>query len=345
MDEKNTPNVGIKTIGVLTSGGDAPGMNACIRAVVRSALNEGVRVVGIRRGYAGLLKGNIVEMSAQSVSNIIHRGGTILYTARCPEFLQPEYQDRAAEMCRVWGINAIVVIGGDGSFKGAQQLSKRGINVVGIPGTIDLDISCSEYSIGFDTAVNVVMDAVSRLRDTSASHERCSIVEVMGHNCGAIAMWAGITTGADAIVIPEEPITQKFENIVKVILENRAAGKNHNIIIVSEGVPIVEEIDGKTVSYNSQELAARIKQLTGIESRTTVLGHIQRGGHPSARDVKNASMMGDMAVKALMRGESDRLIVVKDGRYANIDINEGLAMPRPNRLDIWEANRDISSYH
>lgn len=344
MEQNVTPVKEIKTIGVLTSGGDAPGMNACIRAVVRCALNQGVRVVGIRKGYAGLLKGNMIEMNAQSVANIIHRGGTMLYTARCLEFLQPEYQDRAAEMCKIWGVNAIVVIGGDGSFKGAQALSKRGINVVGIPGTIDLDISCSEYTIGFDTAVNVVMDCVSRLRDTSASHERCSIVEVMGHNCGAIALWAGISTGADAIVIPEDKESQRFERIVKIIMGNRASGKNHNIIIVSEGVDVVEDLDGKEVHYNSQTLAKRIQQLTGIESRTTVLGHIQRGGNPTAMDVKHASMMGDLAVKALLRGETDRIIAVQDGKYVDIDIDEGLAMKKVPMMDIWEANHDISSY-
>ena len=232
----------LRTVGVLTSGGDAPGMNACIRAVVRSALNRGCRVMGIRKGYAGLLKGDVLDMHANSVADIIHRGGTILYTARCPEFLEAEYQDRAAEMCRIFGIDGLVIIGGDGSFRGAQKLSQRGISVVGVPGTIDLDIACSEYTIGFDTATNIAVEAVARLRDTSTSHERCSVVEVMGRNCGELALWTGISTGADAIMIPEDAESQSFDHLIRVIMENRARGKKHNIIIVAEGVGHAEEL-------------------------------------------------------------------------------------------------------
>ena len=322
----------IRTIGVLTSGGDAQGMNACIRAVTRSALNKGIRVMGIRKGYNGLLRGDIVEMTAASVADIIHRGGTILYTARCPEFLEPENQKRASEMCKVFGIDGLVVIGGDGSFRGAKDVSKFGINVVGVPGTIDLDIACTDYTIGFDSAVNVVMDAISRLRDTSASHERCSVVEVMGRHCGEIALWAGLATGADAIMIPEDKDSADFERVVRIILENRARGKNHNSIIVSEGVG------------GSQELAKRIHEVTGIDSRTTILGHIQRGGRPTALDVKHASMMGVYAVELLAKGATDRVVAYKNGQYVDYDIDEALAMHRDVSMDIWNANVDISTY-
>ena len=322
----------LSTIGVLTSGGDAPGMNACIRAVVRSALNKGMRVMGIHKGYAGLIKGDVSEMHANSVADIIHRGGTILYTARCPEFMQTEYQDRAAEMCRIFGIDGLVVIGGDGTFRGAERLSDRGINVVGVPGTIDADVSCSEYTIGFDSAVNVVVEAISRLRDTSASHERCSVVEVMGRNCGEIALWSGIATGADAIMIPEDKDSQSFDQIIRVIMENRARGKNHNIVIVAEGVG------------NSQELTTRVHEVTGIDSRCTILGHIQRGGSPTALDIKHASMMGYLAVEALAKGETNRVIAVQKGAYVDIDIDEGLAMKKTPSMDIWKANLQISTY-
>jgi 6-phosphofructokinase 1 len=316
----------------LTSGGDAPGMNACIRAVVRTALNKGYRVMGIRRGYAGLLKSDIIEMHANSVADIIHRGGTALYSARCEEFLQTEYQDKAAEICKIFGIDGLVVIGGDGSFRGAQKLSQRGISVVGVPGTIDLDIVCSEYTIGFDSAVNVAVDAVARLRDTSASHERCSVVEVMGRHCGEIALWTGISTGADVIMIPEDEESQDFDHLIRVIMENRARGKNHNIIIVAEGVG------------NAYELAKRVNEATGIEARATVLGHVQRGGCPTALDIKHASMMGNLAVEVLSRGDTNRVICVQGGKYVDMDIDEALAMTKQPSLDIWDANLQISTY-
>lgn len=322
----------LRTVGVLTSGGDAPGMNACIRAVVRSALNRGCRVMGIRKGYAGLLKGDVLDMHANSVADIIHRGGTILYTARCPEFLEAEYQDRAAEMCRIFGIDGLVIIGGDGSFRGAQKLSQRGISVVGVPGTIDLDIACSEYTIGFDTATNIAVEAVARLRDTSTSHERCSVVEVMGRNCGELALWTGISTGADAIMIPEDAESQSFDHLIRVIMENRARGKKHNIIIVAEDVG------------HAEELAQRIHEVTGIESRATILGHVQRGGRPTALDIKHASMMGYLAVEALYRGETNRIIGVQKGQYVDLDIDEALAMERKPSMDIWNANLHISTY-
>ena len=320
----------LKTVGVLTSGGDAPGMNACIRAVVRSALNRGCRVMGIRKGYAGLLKGDVMEMNATSVANIIHRGGTILYTARCPEFLEVEYQDRAAEMCRIFGIDGLVVIGGDGSFRGAQKLSQRGISVVGVPGTIDLDIVCSDYTIGFDTAVNVVVEAVSRLRDTSASHERCSVVEVMGRNCGEIALWSGIATGADAIMIPEDAESQSFDHLVRVIMENRARGKNHNIIIVAEGVKdypaIIDEL-------NTQ---------LGADIRTTVIGHIQRGGSPSMADRILASKFGARAVELLAEGKGGRVVGIVDNHIIDRDIIEAVNMKRPVDMYMYQLAKILA---
>ena len=288
--------------------------------------------MGIRKGYAGLLKGDVLDMHANSVADIIHRGGTILYTARCPEFLEAEYQDRAAEMCRIFGIDGLVIIGGDGSFRGAQKLSQRGISVVGVPGTIDLDIACSEYTIGFDTATNIAVEAVARLRDTSTSHERCSVVEVMGRNCGELALWTGISTGADAIMIPEDAESQSFDHLIRVIMENRARGKKHNIIIVAEGVG------------HAEELAQRIHEVTGIESRATILGHVQRGGRPTALDIKHASMMGYLAVEALYRGETNRIIGVQKGQYVDLDIDEALAMKRKPLMDIWNANLHISTY-
>lgn len=322
----------IRKIGVLTSGGDAQGMNACVRAVVRRALNMGMEVMGIRRGYSGLLNGDMDPMTPNSVADIIARGGTMLYTARCEEMKQEKYQKRAAEMCRIYGIEGLVVIGGDGSFMGAHTLSKQGINVVGIPGTIDRDIACTEYTIGFDSAVNVVYDAICKLRDTSSSHERCSVVEVMGRNCGEIAIWSGIATGADYIVIPEDPESNDFEKIVKVILENRKRGKKHNIIIVAEGVS------------GSQELAKRIQEVTGIDSRCTILGHVQRGGRPTVLDVKHASMMGSYAVELLANGADNRVVAYRDGKYVDFDINEALAMKKEPSLDIWNTNLNISIY-
>ena len=303
MEEKR-----IRTIGVLTSGGDAQGMNACIRAVTRSALNKGVRVKGIVRGYSGLLENDIKDLNAVSVGNIMHKGGTVLYTARCPEFIDPDPAkaqaaiNRAANIAKAHGIDGLVVIGGDGSFKGAQAISKYGINVVGVPGTIDLDIACTDYTIGFDSAVNIALEAIMRLRDTSSSHERCSVIEVMGRRCGEIALWAGLTGGADAILIPEHPETANFENILRVIMENRARGKKDNIIVVAEGIG------------GSVELAKRIEKEIGIESRATILGHVQRGGQPTAVDIKHASMMGAYAVDLLLNGANNRVVAFKKGK-------------------------------
>lgn len=329
----------IHTIGVMTSGGDSQGMNACVRAVVRSALNKGLKVKGINRGFSGLMNGEVYDMNAKSAGNIINKGGTVLYTARCPEFIDKDpakreaaYQ-KATDMCIANGIDGLVVIGGDGSWQGAQKLSQRGINVVGVPGTIDRDIACSEYTIGFDSAVNIALEAILRLRDTSASHERCSVIEVMGRHCGEIALWAGIGGGADAILIPEDPETHDFNYILNVIKHNRACGKNHNIIVVAEGV-------GKCT-----ELAKKIQEVTGIDSRATVLGHVQRGGAPTALDIKHASMMGVYAVDLLASGENNRVVAYRDGKYVDFDIDEALAMQRKPSLDIAEVNRRISTYN
>ena len=305
----------IKTIGVLTSGGDAPGMNAVTRAVVRTALAKGMRVMGIRKGFAGLITGDIFEMDARSVSDTIQRGGTILHTARCPEFVNKEVQERGAEMCRVFGIDGIVVIGGDGAFQGAEKLANLGINTIGIPGTIDLDIACTDYTIGFDTAVNTAMEAIDKIRDTSTSHERCSIVEVMGRNAGYIALWCGIVNGAEDIFLPEkENISEN--DLIRRILENRQKGKKHNLIIVAEGVG------------GSAELAKRIEKVTGISTRATILGHLQRGGSPTAVDRMHGSMMGAVAVELLAEGKSNRVVAYKDGKYIDLDINEALKMEK-----------------
>ena len=305
----------IKTIGVLTSGGDAPGMNAVTRAVVRTALAKGMRVMGIRKGFAGLITGDIFEMDARSVSDTIQRGGTILHTARCPEFVNKEVQERGAEMCRVFGIDGIVVIGGDGSFQGAEKLANLGINTIGIPGTIDLDIACTDYTIGFDTAVNTAMEAIDKIRDTSTSHERCSIVEVMGRNAGYIALWCGIVNGAEDIFLPEKSNISE-NDLIRRILENRQKGKKHNLIIVAEGVG------------GSVELAKRIEKVTGISTRATILGHLQRGGSPTAVDRMHGSMMGAIAVELLAEGKSNRVVAYKEGKYVDFDINEALKMEK-----------------
>ncbi len=306
----------VNTIGVLTSGGDSPGMNAAIRAVVRTGLARGKKVMGIRKGYNGLITGDIIEMEAKGVSETIQRGGTILYTARCKEFMEPEGQQRAAEMCKVFGIDGLVVIGGDGSFRGAEKLSNLGINTIGVPGTIDLDIGCTDYTIGFDTAVNTAMQNIDKIRDTSTSHERCSVVEVMGRDAGYIAMWCGIINGAEEIIIPEKPDINEKE-IIKRILDNRKKGKRHNLIIIAEGV-------GGTI-----ELAKKIEAITGIETRASILGHLQRGGSPSAIDRMHASMMGAYAVDLLCAGKSNRIVAYKAGEYVDFDIDEGLAMKKP----------------
>lgn len=317
----------IKTIGILTSGGDAPGMNAAIRAVVRTALDLGYRVKGIRRGFMGLLEEDIIDMEAKTVSDIVQRGGTMLYTARCPEFIKPEVQDKGAEICKKHGIDGLVVIGGDGSFKGALALSRRGVNAVGIPGTIDLDIACTEYTLGFDTAINTAMETVDKVRDTSASHERCSIIEVMGRKAGYIALWCGISTGAEDILIAERYDDQNGEAlIIDKIKRRRETGKKHYIIINAEGVG------------DSNGMAKRIEEATGMETRATIIGHAQRGGSPTARDRYYASVMGGKAVDLLAAGASNRVIAYKEGMFIDYDIEEALSMTK----DIDQYIYDLS---
>ena len=315
----------IKTIGVLTSGGDAPGMNAAIRAVVRTAIHNGINVKGIMRGYAGLLQEEIVDMDSTSVSEIIHRGGTILYTARCQEFTTAEGQKKGAEICRKHGIDGVVVIGGDGSFQGAGKLSALGINTIGIPGTIDLDIACTDYTIGFDTAVNTAMDAIDKVRDTSTSHERCSIIEVMGRNAGYIALWCGFANGAEDVLLPER-YDGNEQVLIDRIIENRKRGKKHHIIINAEGIG------------HSTSMAKRIEAATGIETRATILGYMQRGGAPTCKDRVYASIMGAKAVELLLAGKSNRLVAYKNGEYVDFDIQEALAMTK----DIPEDQFRIS---
>lgn len=305
----------VQTIGVLTSGGDAPGMNAAIRGVVRTACKLGIKVKGIQRGYAGLLNEEIVDMDSMSVSDIIHRGGTILYTARCMEFTTEEGQAKGAEICRKHGIEGLVVIGGDGSFRGAQKLANLGINAVGVPGTIDLDISCTEYTIGFDTAVNTAMEAIDKVRDTSASHERCSIIEVMGRNAGYIALWSAIASGAEDVLLPER-YDYNEQAIIDSLIEKHRSGKTHHIIINAEGIG------------HSTSMAKRIEQATGIETRATILGHMQRGGSPSCKDRVYASIMGAKAVNLLAEGKSKRIVAYKNGDYVDFDIDEALAMTK-----------------
>ena len=311
----------IKTIGVLTSGGDAPGMNAAIRAVVRRAVSLGLKVKGIRKGYNGLLNEEIIDMTARDVSDTISRGGTILYTARCAEFREEEGQRLGAEVCRKHGIDGMVVIGGDGSFAGAQKLAGLGINTIGVPGTIDLDIACTDYTIGFDTAVNTAMDAIDKVRDTASSNERCSIIEVMGRNAGYIALWCGIANGAEDVLLPEN-YDYDEQKLINNLINNRKRGKKHHIIINAEGI-------GHSVS-----MARRIEAATGVETRATILGHMQRGGSPTCRDRVYASIMGSYAVDLLAAGKTNRVVAYKGGKYTDFDIDEALAMQK--HLDEYE---------
>ena len=305
----------IKTIGVLTSGGDAPGMNAAIRAVVRKAIGNGMKVKGIYQGYKGLLNEEFTDMDARSVSETIARGGTILYTARCQEFRTPEGQKLGAQILRDNGIEGLVVIGGDGSFAGAQKLAENGIATIGIPGTIDLDIACTEYTIGFDTAVNTAMEAIDKVRDTSTSHERCNIIEVMGRGAGYLAMWCGIANGAEDILIPEA-YDYDEQKIINNIILNRKRGKKHHIIVNAEGIG------------HSGSMARRIEAATGVETRATILGHMQRGGSPTSRDRVAGSMMGAYAADLLAEGKSNRVVAFCHGEYVDYDIDEALDMQK-----------------
>ena len=310
----------IKKIAVLTSGGDAPGMNAAIRGVVRCALNNGIEVIGFLRGYSGLLDNEFIEMDKRSVSDIVDRGGTILFTSRSKEFMERTGQLKALEILKKNNIDALVTLGGDGTFRGALELNKTSngeLNVIGVPATIDLDIACTEYTIGFDTAINTAMEGVDRIRDTSTSHERCSIVEVMGRNAGYIAAYTGISTGAEDIIIPEY---NEYGDINKIITRVKIAnkkGKKHYIIINAEGIG------------QSYDMAKMIETMTGIETRATILGHLQRGGTPTCKDRVYASIMGCRAVEVLLEGKCNRLIVYKDGEFSDVDIKEGLAETKP----------------
>ena len=319
----------IKTIGVLTSGGDAPGMNAAIRAVVREALGKGLKVKGIKRGYAGLLQEEIVDMEARSVSDTIQRGGTILQTARCKEFTTAEGQQKGAEICKKHGIDGVIVIGGDGSFQGAQKLAGLGINTIGLPGTIDLDIACTDYTIGFDTAVNTAMEAIDKVRDTSTSHERCSIIEVMGRGAGYIALWTGIANGAEDILLPER-YDYDEQKLVNHIIENRKRGKQHHIIINAEGIG------------HSASMAKRIEAATGIETRATILGHMQRGGSPTCKDRVYASIMGAYAVDLLCKGATNRVVAYRGGEFVDFDIDEALAMKKDISEYQFEVCKNLS---
>ena len=315
----------IRQIGVLTSGGDSPGMNAAIRAVAREAMHNKCKVIGIQRGYKGLLNEEFKEMKSVDVAGIIQMGGTILGTARCPEFKEEEVQQKAADICRKHGIDGIVVIGGDGSYRGAQALSRHGVNTIGLPGTIDLDITCTDYTIGFDTAVNTAMEAIDKVKDTSSSHERCSIIEVMGRHAGYIALWCGIANGAEDILIPEK-YDYDEQKIVDHIIIKRRLGKKHHLIINAEGIG------------HSTSMARRIEAATGIETRATILGYMQRGGSPTCKDRYYASVMGAYAADILVQGKTNRVVCYRNGQFVDLDIEEALAMTK----EISEYEYQIS---
>ena len=313
----------VKRIGILTSGGDAPGMNPCVRAVVRTATYHGVECYGIRRGYNGLINGDIVKLDEKSVGHTINRGGTILNTARSLEFLTEEGQRKAVSTCKFLGLDSIIAIGGDGTFRGAKALSKHGINVVCIPATIDNDICCTNYSIGFDTAANTAIECIDKLRDTMQSHERCSVVEVMGRNAGYLAMYVGLAVGATAVLVPEEPID--FErDVIEKIRRARFNGFTHYMIVVAEG------------AGSAADIAHKIKEAIDLDPRVTVLGHIQRGGSPTGRDRVNATKMGYLAVELLLEGKTNRVICTNGGSFTDVDIDEGLSMERS--IQTMEVN-------
>lgn len=319
----------MKSIAVLTSGGDAPGMNPAVRAVVRTACQRGIKVYGVDRGYTGLIKGNIHEMNLRSVSDIITRGGTILYSARCPEFKTEEGLQKAVATCKKFGIDGMVIIGGDGSFRGARDLSLRGIPCIGLPGTIDNDISCTDYTIGYDTCLNTIVQMVDRIRDTSESHDRCTVVEVMGRGAGYLALEAGIAVGATSIIVPEVEYDIERDVIAR-IREFQKTGKKHFIVIVAEGV-------GGTA-----EIAKKIEAETGVESRATILGHVQRGGSPTARDRIMASQMGSRAVDLLTQGIGNRVVGIKDNKIVDFDIFEALKMTKTIDMKDYELAHEIS---
>jgi 6-phosphofructokinase 1 len=321
----------IKRIGVLTSGGDAPGMNPCVRAVVRSALYHGLEVYGIRRGWNGLIHGDIVKLDQKSVSHTINRGGTILYTARSKEFMTDEGQRKAVSTCKFLGLDSIIAIGGDGTFRGARALSKYGINVIGIPATIDNDISCTNYCIGFDTAANTAIECIDKLRDTMQSHERCSVVEVMGRNAGYLAMYVGLAVGATAVLVPETPIDFEHD-VIEKIRQARFNGFTHYMIVVAEG------------AGDASDIAKQIKDTIDLDPRVTVLGHIQRGGVPTGRDRVNATKMGYMAVELLLAGKTNRIVATHEGGLKDVDIDDAFEMKKSIQqieMDVLRAMTGI----
>ena len=312
----------VRRIGVLTSGGDAPGMNAAVRSVVRSAVYRGIEVVGIRRGWNGLINGDISRLDEKSVAHIINRGGTILYTARSEEFRTEAGQRKAVNTCKLLGLDGIVAIGGDGTFRGARALSKYGISVVGIPGTIDNDIACTNYCIGFDTAANTAIECIDKLRDTMQSHERCSVVEVMGRNAGHLALYVGLAVGATAVLVPESKESFDME-VIEKIRNARLNGFTHYMVVVAEG------------AGSAFDVAAKIKDEIAIDPRVTVLGHIQRGGTPTARDRVNATMMGYRAVALLAEGKTNRVVCINNGIMCDVDIEEGLEQSKGIDAEEW----------
>lgn len=323
----------VKRIGILTSGGDAPGMNSCIRSVVRTATAEGISCIGIRRGYVGLINGDIFELNNNSVDGIGKRGGTILYTARCEEFMHPEGRERAANTCKFLGLDGLICVGGDGTFRGAVELSKLKVRVAGIPATIDNDMGCTEYAIGFDTACNTALEAIDKLRDTGQSHERVSVVEVMGRHAGHLALYAGMAGGATAVLLPEKEIDFQ-RDVVEVIRRGCIRGRRHHIVVIAEGVG------------HASDYVRAIEEATGIESRLTVLGYIQRGGAPSARDRTSAAMMGVRALDCLKNCEDSRAIIVKNGRFADMPLEDTLGLMQPLDEDMFTScSRVDTSYY
>lgn len=319
----------MKTIGVLTSGGDAPGMNAAVRAAVRAATGKGLNVIGIRRGYMGLIEKDVFPIDLRDVSDIIHRGGTYLYTARCPEFRTEEGLQKAVQNCKELGIDGIVCIGGDGTFRGARDLSERGVPCVGVPATIDNDIACTDYTIGYDTAMNTAMEMIDKIRETTESHDRCNVVEVMGRRCGDIALNTGIAVGAIATLVPE--VEYDFEkDVIERIKAAQQTGKHHFIVVVAEGIGDVEGI------------CKKIEAATGIESRATILGHVQRGGSPTVHDRVVASRMGYYAVELLRDGKSNRVLAMKGEDIVDLDITEALDMPRTFDEKLYEIAKELS---
>ena len=318
----------MKKIAVLTSGGDAQGMNAAIYGIFGRAQELGYELYGIRNGYAGLLREDIVKLHREDVRHIVAKGGTILGTARCDEFKELSVQKKAADICRKYGISDLIVIGGDGSFKGAQKLAALGINTIGLPGTIDLDIACTDYTIGFDTAVNTAMEAIDKVRDTSTSHERCSIIEVMGRGAGHIALWCGLANGAEEILLPEK-YDYDEQRLIDQVVNARKNGKQHYIIVNAEGIG------------HSQSMAKRIEEATGVETRATILGHMQRGGSPTCKDRVYATTMGAMAVDLLCEGKSNRVIGHKGGKFVDFDIDEALAMKKDVDEYMYEISKTL----